>query len=35
VLVSADGRTRFDNSFSARIRRYQDDLRMTAMKQLG
>jgi vacuolar-type H+-ATPase subunit E/Vma4 len=35
VLVSADGRTRFDNSFSARIRRYQGDLRMTAMKQLG
>jgi len=35
ALVSADGRTRFDNSFSARIRRYQGDLRMTAMKELG
>jgi vacuolar-type H+-ATPase subunit E/Vma4 len=35
VLVSEDGRTRFDNSFSARIRRFQLDLRMTAMKQIG
>jgi vacuolar-type H+-ATPase subunit E/Vma4 len=35
VMVSADGRTRFDNSFSARIRRYQSVLRMTAMKLLG
>jgi vacuolar-type H+-ATPase subunit E/Vma4 len=35
VMVSENGRTRFDNSFSARIRRYQGDLRMTAMKQLG
>jgi vacuolar-type H+-ATPase subunit E/Vma4 len=35
VMVSADGRTRFDNSFSARIRRYQAELRMIAMKELG
>jgi len=35
VMVSADGRTRFDNSFSARIRRYQGELRMTAMKEIG
>jgi len=35
VMVSADGRTRFDNSFSARMRRYQGELRMTAMKELG
>jgi vacuolar-type H+-ATPase subunit E/Vma4 len=35
VLVSGDGRTRFDNSFSARIRRYQVELRMTAMKLIG
>jgi vacuolar-type H+-ATPase subunit E/Vma4 len=35
VLVSGDGRTRFDNTFSARIRRYQGELRMTAMKIIG
>lgn len=35
VLVSGDGRTRFDNTFSARIRRYQGELRMTAMKMIG
>jgi vacuolar-type H+-ATPase subunit E/Vma4 len=35
VLVSADGRTRFDNSFSARIRRFQNEMRMTAMKMIG
>jgi V/A-type H+-transporting ATPase subunit E len=35
MLISADGRTRFDNSFSARIRRFQNEMRMTAMKMLG
>jgi vacuolar-type H+-ATPase subunit E/Vma4 len=34
VLLSSDGRTRFDNGFSARVRRYQNDMRMTAMKLL-
>jgi vacuolar-type H+-ATPase subunit E/Vma4 len=34
VLHSADGRTRFDNGFSARIRRYENDMRMKAMKLL-
>jgi vacuolar-type H+-ATPase subunit E/Vma4 len=35
VMVSGDGRTRFDNTFSARIRRYQGELRLTAMKLIG
>ena len=32
--VSADGRTRFDNTFSARMRRYQDAMRMAAARAL-
>ena len=35
VLVSGDGRTRFDNSFNARLRRHEDVLRMTAAKALS
>jgi vacuolar-type H+-ATPase subunit E/Vma4 len=34
VLESSDGRMRFDNRFSSRIRRYGDLLRRTAMKVL-
>jgi vacuolar-type H+-ATPase subunit E/Vma4 len=34
VLVSEDGRTRFDNSFSARLRRAQDAMRFAAAKVL-
>ena len=32
VLVSKDGRTRFDNRLSARIERMKEDLRLDAMK---
>jgi vacuolar-type H+-ATPase subunit E/Vma4 len=35
VLISADGRTRFDNGFSARLRRNQNAMRLEAMKILG
>jgi V/A-type H+-transporting ATPase subunit E len=34
MLSSADGRTRFDDTFTARMRRYQDDMRMVAAKAL-
>jgi V/A-type H+/Na+-transporting ATPase subunit E len=34
MLTSADGRTRFDNTFSARMKRYQDAMRMAAAKAL-
>ena len=35
VLESADGRTRFDNTFSARIRRFESAMRMAAMKMVS
>jgi len=35
ILESADGRTRFDNSFSARSQRYDDAMRMVAAKALS
>lgn len=34
VLLSSDGRTRFDNGLSARVRRYENAMRMKAMKLL-
>jgi len=35
VLDTSDGRTRFDNSFSARLRRTQDAMRRAAVKALS
>ena len=35
VLLSLDGRTRFDNTFAARIRRMQDDMRLIIIKEIS
>lgn len=35
VVISSDGRARFDNRFSARIRRNQDAMRVLAIKELS
>jgi V/A-type H+-transporting ATPase subunit E len=34
IVTSADGRARFDNRFSARIRRNQDEMRLLAIKKI-
>ena len=34
IVTSMDGRVRFDNCFSARIRRNQDDMRLLAIKKI-
>ena len=35
IVSSADGRTRFDNSFEARIRRMQDDMRWLSIQKIN
>lgn len=34
ILESPDGRTRFDNTFSARMKRLQDELRLLAIREM-
>lgn len=34
ILESVDGRTRFDNTFSARMKRFQDELRLMAIREI-